>query len=112
MQSRKRRSSPAWLASDSGSGDSSAIVSSSSPDEAASRSADRRLRSIAWLRAIVAIHAIGLAIVALVYAGLTVLAPGSAATPAALDIKPASTLNNRWGTYLSEREWGTPRQRQ
>ena len=51
-----------------------------------------------------------LAIVALVYAGFTVLAPGPVATPVALDIEPAAELDKRWGTYLSERQWGTPRE--
>ena len=51
-----------------------------------------------------------LAIVALVYAGITVLAPPPAPTPAALAMQPAAALDRRWGTYLGEREWGTPRE--
>ena len=51
-----------------------------------------------------------LAIVVLVYAGITVLAPPPAPTPVALEMQPASELDRRWGTYLGEREWGTPRE--
>lgn len=50
-----------------------------------------------------------LAVVALVFAGISLLAP---ATPAAslTAMEPASALDRRWGTYLGEREWGTPRE--
>lgn len=51
-----------------------------------------------------------LAIVALVYAGITLLSPPPAPTPVALDLQPAAELDQRWGTYLGEREWGTPRE--
>jgi hypothetical protein len=51
-----------------------------------------------------------LAIVALVYAGITVLAPPPAQTPTLVDLQPAAALDSRWGSYLSEREWGTPRE--
>lgn len=51
-----------------------------------------------------------LAIVALVYAGITVFAPAPVPTAAALNLQPASDLDRRWGTYLAEREWGTPRE--
>ena len=52
-----------------------------------------------------------LAIVALVYAGITVLAPPPAPTPVALDMdgRVRSSIE-RWGSYLGEREWGTPRE--
>jgi hypothetical protein len=51
-----------------------------------------------------------LAVVALGYAGFTLLAPPPAATPVVLDMPAASDLDRRWGTYLGEREWGTPRE--
>lgn len=51
-----------------------------------------------------------LAVVALVYAGITILSPQPAPTPVALDLQPASALDKSWGTYLGEREWGTPRE--
>lgn len=51
-----------------------------------------------------------LAIVALVLAGITVIAPPPASTPIALDLQPQAQLDRRWGTYLSERSWGTPRE--
>ncbi len=51
-----------------------------------------------------------LAIVALIYAGVTLLEPQPAPTPLALDIQPASDLDTSWGTYVGEREWGTPRE--
>lgn len=50
-----------------------------------------------------------LAIVALVYAGITIVAPPGA-TPVALELPPQEELDRSWGTYLSEREWGTPRE--
>jgi hypothetical protein len=50
-----------------------------------------------------------LAVVALVYAGITVLAPAPQ-TPPALDLEPQGELDRSWGSYLSEREWGTPRE--
>lgn len=52
-----------------------------------------------------------LAIVALIFAGFTVLAPAPTSTSAAaLNLIPQSQLDRRWGTYLPEREWGTPRE--
>ncbi len=51
-----------------------------------------------------------LAIVALVYAGITALAPAPQATPAALELEPQAELDRSWGSYLSERGWGTPRE--
>jgi hypothetical protein len=51
-----------------------------------------------------------LAVVALVLAGITVIAPPPAATPKTLDLQPQAQLDGRWGTYLSERSWGTPRE--
>ncbi len=51
-----------------------------------------------------------LAIVALIYAGITFLAPPVSPTQAVLDIQPAAELDRGWGTYLGEREWGTPRE--
>jgi hypothetical protein len=51
-----------------------------------------------------------LAVVALVYTGVTMLAPPAQPTPLTVDLKPAAQLDRRWGTYLSERSWGTPRE--
>jgi hypothetical protein len=51
-----------------------------------------------------------LAIVALVSAGIAVVAPAPQPTAVALDLAPESELDRSWGTYLSEREWGTPRE--
>ena len=51
-----------------------------------------------------------LAIVALIFAGITVLSPPPVPTQAVSDIQPATALDRAWGTYLGEREWGTPRE--
>ena len=51
-----------------------------------------------------------LAVVALVFAGINVVAPFAAQSPAALDMPAAADLDRTWGTYLGEREWGTPRE--
>lgn len=51
-----------------------------------------------------------LAIVALGYAGITFLTPPPVATPIDAALAPLAELDNTWGTYLSEREWGTPRE--
>jgi hypothetical protein len=51
-----------------------------------------------------------IAVIALVFAGFTVLAPSAVPSAAALNMPAASELDRRWGTYLSEREWGTPRE--
>jgi hypothetical protein len=48
-----------------------------------------------------------LAVVALAVAAVTLLMPPP---PAQLDLVPRTELDDRWGTYLSEREWGTPRE--
>ena len=48
-----------------------------------------------------------LAVVALVAAAVTLLAPPP---PAQLALVPRAELDDRWGTFLSEREWGTPRE--
>ncbi len=49
---------------------------------------------------------------ALISLGITaaVLVQPSAGTPAALELMPAAELDTNWGSYLSEREWGTPRE--
>ena len=51
-----------------------------------------------------------LAVVALGVAGFSILAAPPAVTPAALELVPRAELDRRWGSYLSEREWGTPRE--
>jgi hypothetical protein len=51
-----------------------------------------------------------LAIVALLYAGVSLLTPAPAAPSVALDMPRAAELDTRWGSYLAEREWGTPRE--
>ena len=51
-----------------------------------------------------------LAVVALILAGVTLLTAPPAATQVALDLTPQSELDRNWGTYMSEREWGTPRE--
>ena len=51
-----------------------------------------------------------LAVVALAFAAITLLAPPPQPTAVALDLPPQATLDQSWGTYLSEREWGTPRE--
>ena len=51
-----------------------------------------------------ALVALPLTLVAVVAAGLLLGPPG---TPA---LTPWDALDTRWGTYLSEREWGTPRE--
>jgi hypothetical protein len=51
-----------------------------------------------------------MAVVALGFAGFTLLSPPPAATSAALTMPAATSLDQRWGTYLGEREWGTPRE--
>jgi hypothetical protein len=40
--------------------------------------------------------------------GVTALQPAPTERP--LDLDPAAELDRRWGTYVSEREWGTPRE--
>ncbi|HYI22210.1 MAG TPA: trehalase family glycosidase [Candidatus Limnocylindrales bacterium] len=50
-----------------------------------------------------------LALIALVFAGFTLFA-APAPTPALDDLAPYAELDRRWGSYLSEREWGTPRE--
>ena len=50
-----------------------------------------------------------LAIVALLTAGLTLFGPPPP-TPAQIELTPRAELDRRWGSYLSEREWGTPRE--
>ena len=51
-------------------------------------------------------------VLALVSLGITaaVLIQPPVPTAAALDLQPAAELDNQWGSYLSEREWGTPRE--
>lgn len=52
-----------------------------------------------------------IAVIALAYAGVSFLrAPTPLVTPATVDLIPQAELDRRWGTYLSEREWGTPRE--
>ena len=51
-----------------------------------------------------------MAVVALGFAGFTFLSPPPAATSAVLAMPAASSLDQRWGSYLGEREWGTPRE--
>ena len=51
-----------------------------------------------------------IALVALAYAGVQLLRPAPTPTPAVAELVPADELDRRWGTYLSEREWGTPRE--
>ena len=48
-----------------------------------------------------------LAVVALAAAAVVLLAPPP---PAQLVLVPRTELDDRWGTFLSEREWGTPRE--
>ena len=56
------------------------------------------------LAALVALIALGLAGVSLLNR------PQSLPSPAVAEIVPDLELDRRWGTYLSEREWGTPRE--
>ncbi|MEX2547416.1 MAG: trehalase family glycosidase [Chloroflexota bacterium] len=51
-----------------------------------------------------------IAIIALAYAGISVLRPQPVATTAATGVVAQAELDRRWGTYMSEREWGTPRE--
>ena len=52
-----------------------------------------------------------IAVIALAYAGIAFLrTPTPVATPVTADIVPQAELDRHWGTYLSEREWGTPRE--
>ena len=52
-----------------------------------------------------------IAVIALVFAGISFLPPPTpAATPQTADLVPQAELDRRWGTYLAEREWGTPRE--
>jgi hypothetical protein len=51
-----------------------------------------------------------LAVVALVIAGIAFVIQPPAPTLPALEMTPAGDLDQRWGTYLSERGWGTPRE--
>lgn len=48
------------------------------------------------------------AAIALGYAAFTLLTPAS--TPALVELPAQSELGRRWGSYLLEREWGTPRE--
>ncbi len=51
-----------------------------------------------------------LALIALVVAGITMLGAPPQPSQALLELTPAADLDRRWGSYLSEREWGTPRE--
>jgi hypothetical protein len=51
-----------------------------------------------------------LALIALAYAGISILNQRPVMTPLPAAIVPEAELDRRWGTYLSEREWGTPRE--
>ncbi len=51
-----------------------------------------------------------LALIALAITAYTVLLPPPNPSTAVLDLAPASELDQNWGSYLSEREWGTPRE--
>ena len=72
------------------------------PDTAAP-AAGRRRRSLPIVLAV-------LLLVVVVVAGLGVLAARPAAPDPTRGLPAWSSLDNRWGTYLSEREWGAPRQ--
>lgn len=52
---------------------------------------------------------LGVLVLALSALGAVALEPGPAPSPAAT-LAPLEELTDRWGTYLSEREWGTPRE--
>ncbi|HSH21235.1 MAG TPA: trehalase family glycosidase [Candidatus Caenarcaniphilales bacterium] len=51
---------------------------------------------------------LGLLVLVVIAAAVVGLRPGPAAGP--LELVPEQDLDRRWGTYLSEREWGTPRE--
>ncbi|MGI8928552.1 MAG: amylo-alpha-1,6-glucosidase [Candidatus Limnocylindrales bacterium] len=52
-----------------------------------------------------------IAVIVLAYAGVAFLrAPTPTATSPSAELVPQADLDRRWGTYLSEREWGTPRE--
>ncbi len=51
-----------------------------------------------------------IALIALVVASITLLAAPPQPSQAVLELAPAADLDRRWGSYLSEREWGTPRE--
>jgi hypothetical protein len=53
--------------------------------------------------------AVALALIALTITA-AVLMQSPAPTPAVLELQPANELDNQWGSYLSERDWGTPRE--
>jgi len=61
-----------------------------------------------WL--LLGVVAGSLAVVALLLAGITILSAPPESTPAALQLPARTDLDQRWGTYLLEREWGTPRE--
>lgn len=66
-----------------------------------------RGRAPAWL--LLGVTAALLALVALGAVGLSLLnAPAPART--AIDLVPQAELDRRWGSYLSERSWGNPRE--
>ena len=50
-----------------------------------------------------------LALIALAITAAVLMQP-PAPTPLALELQPAAELDSSWGSYLSEREWGTPRE--
>ena len=50
-----------------------------------------------------------LAVVALGVAGFVIFAAPQPA-PAQIELTPRGDLDRRWGSFLSEREWGTPRE--
>ena len=51
-----------------------------------------------------------LAVIALGAAAFSILAAPPMPTPVALELVAHDDLDRRWGSYLSEREWGTPRE--
>jgi hypothetical protein len=51
-----------------------------------------------------------MAVIAIGVAAFTILAAPPPATPPALELVPRTDLDRRWGSFLSEREWGTPRE--
>ena len=52
---------------------------------------------------------VGVLLLAVTALGVVALEPRPAGAPQAI-ITPVEDLDRRWGTYLSEREWGTPRE--
>jgi hypothetical protein len=51
-----------------------------------------------------------IALAALAFAGFSLLGQGPTVTPLTAQLVPEDELDRSWGTYLSEREWGTPRE--